>query len=52
MTGLKQPKNEEKRERECKGLKIKREFDLHQKKKKPKSERQKKAKMSVKTEEV
>ncbi|XP_027881259.1 N-glycosylase/DNA lyase [Xiphophorus couchianus] len=52
MTGLKQPKNEEEHERECKGLKIKREFDLHQKKKKPKSERQKKAKMSVKTEEV
>ncbi|KAM4737798.1 N-glycosylase/DNA lyase isoform 1-T2 [Anableps anableps] len=49
MTNLKQPKKEEEREGQCKELK--RELDGHEKKK-SKLERQKKAKMSVKTEEV
>ncbi|XP_015239211.1 PREDICTED: N-glycosylase/DNA lyase [Cyprinodon variegatus] len=49
---LKQPKKEEEHEEKCKEIKIKREFDGQEKKTKSKSERQKKAKMSVKTEEV
>lgn len=52
MTSSKQPKKEEEElEGKCKKLEIKREFDGHVKKKKPKSQQQKKAKMSVKTEE-
>lgn len=51
MTSSKQPKKEEELEGKCKKLKIKREFDGHVKKKKQKSQQQKKAKMSVKTEE-
>ncbi|MED6249557.1 hypothetical protein ATANTOWER_016038 [Ataeniobius toweri] len=52
MIRLKQSKKKELCEGNCKKFKIKREFDGHEKKKKPKSERQKKAKMSIKTEEV
>ncbi|KAM4571140.1 N-glycosylase/DNA lyase [Fundulus diaphanus] len=51
-TSLKQSKKEEEREGESKKVKIKRELDGHEKKRKPKSERRKKAKISVKTEEV
>ncbi|XP_012717733.2 N-glycosylase/DNA lyase [Fundulus heteroclitus] len=51
-TSLKQSKKEEEREGESKKVKIKRELDGHEKKRKPKAERRKKAKISVKTEEV
>uniref|UniRef100_A0A3Q2SSW2 N-glycosylase/DNA lyase n=1 Tax=Fundulus heteroclitus TaxID=8078 RepID=A0A3Q2SSW2_FUNHE len=51
-TSLTQSKKEEEREGESKKVKIKRELDGHEKKRKPKAERRKKAKISVKTEEV